>query len=95
MSFQKLYSLFIKHLRLLHVHDVSAIFDDVQEGAPVKGYNFSNTRQEHVIFTAHYVECRDVAVVKSKVLEERVNFCNQGKPTFELPLIELSCFEDE
>jgi hypothetical protein len=67
--FQKLYGRFVKHLRLLNIHHVSAIFDDVQEGALVKGYNLSNTWQKHVVFAAHDIQGRDVAVVESEVFQ--------------------------
>ena len=77
-------------LRLLHVADMAAVFDDGKLAVGIPRHLFAHRGDKHMILLPHQVEGRDRQGAFAEVAHQGVDLGGEAEPAFELLLAELA-----
>lgn len=95
MAGYKRQRLSIEVLRLLHVADMAAVFDDGELAVGVAGDLFAHRGNKHMVLLSHQIKGRDRQGALLEVAHQGVDLGGEAEPAFELLLAELSSLAHE
>lgn len=80
----------VKVLRLLHVADMAAVFDDGELAVGIAGDLLAHRGDKHMILFPHQIKGRDRQRPLTEVAHQWVDLGGEAEPAFELLLAELA-----